>query len=126
MNNTKKELVLVLKKKLQGEKDFVLLVDMIKRKFNELGSRILGERLIWRGEWTEENYYVAKDLSEYGGSVYICIKDCKGKEPLNSGYWNLFVAKGSKGDKGDAGVKITVAPTAPRRPAINDLWLGIS
>lgn len=46
----------------------------------------------------------------YNGSSYLCIQDCTGIPPTNTGYWKLIAAKGDKGDTGNTGAQGQTGP----------------
>jgi hypothetical protein len=56
-----------------------------------------------RGSYSPSAAYSRLDITNYGGSAFIALKDVQGITPVEGEYWKLLVSKGDKGDKGDKG-----------------------
>lgn len=55
-------------------------------------------------EYNSEKDYVVGNKVAFGGSGYVCIKDCCGIDPTDPEFWLLFASKGDKGDTGASGL----------------------
>ena len=80
----------------------------------------------WKGIWKPDNSYTQNDTVNYQGSVYIALKESKGKHPgLRKEYWDLVMAAASGGGGGGgAGVTYTEVTTATYDISAGSLIVG--
>ena len=72
--------------------------DYINDKQDEWTGMITNFAL--KGEYDSNTQYYFQNMVTYGGSLYICKADAKGKTPTNTAYWEKISEKGEKGDVG--------------------------
>ena len=61
--------------------------------------------LTWRGAWSAEASYVARDAVESDGSAYICLAANQNVQPPDPAYWDLLAARGDEGPQGATGAQ---------------------
>lgn len=73
--------------------------------------------IVWKGEWSGTTSYGVGDGVSYGGSSYICTKDCVNLAPdSNPNSWDLIAEAGAAGPQGPAGDRGPQGATGPEGP----------
>ena len=95
---------------------------------NAEAQRVSAEnaRNVWE-DYDVTKFYTVGNKVVYGGSSYLCIKPCTGRNPMNGTYWRRIAGRGANGAPGERGNRIWYTERTPDQMGntvlVNDLWI---
>jgi hypothetical protein len=75
--------------------DLLQVAELLGAELQKIHDKLARPTLSFAGTWREGKHYLADDLVQFQGGLWLCVAPTEGARPHASPHWRLIVKKGS-------------------------------